>query len=47
MDASHPQLLARIGEEGRKGKIAEDLGKELVKVAIDTRDAFLRLREAS
>ncbi|TDI45493.1 MAG: F0F1 ATP synthase subunit alpha [Acidobacteria bacterium] len=47
MDSSHPELLKKILEEGRKGKISKELGAELVKVLDDTRDAFLRLREAS
>ena len=47
MDNSHPDLLKKILEEGRKGKISKELGVEMVKVIDDTRDAFLRLREAS
>ena len=34
-------------EHATKGKISKELGEELKKVAVDTRDAFLRLREAS
>jgi F-type H+-transporting ATPase subunit alpha len=44
---SHPELLKAILEEGRKGKLPDELRKKVVKAATETRDAFLRLREAS
>jgi F-type H+-transporting ATPase subunit alpha len=47
MDSSHAELLKRLHDKSVKGKISKELGAELKKVAIETRDAFLRLREAS
>ncbi|MFQ5669284.1 MAG: F0F1 ATP synthase subunit alpha [Acidobacteriota bacterium] len=44
---SHPDLLKAILEEGRKGKLGGELLKKVVQTATETRDAFLRLREAS
>jgi F-type H+-transporting ATPase subunit alpha len=46
-DNSHPELLQGILEEGRKGKLPEDLRKKVIQAATETRDAFLRLKEAS
>jgi F-type H+-transporting ATPase subunit alpha len=46
-DNSHPELLEGILEEGRKGKLPEDLKKNVIQAATETRDAFLRLKEAS
>jgi F-type H+-transporting ATPase subunit alpha len=43
---SHPDLLEGILEEGRKGKLPDDLRKKVVQAATETRDAFLRLKEA-
>ena len=47
MGNTHAKLLKRLLDESVKGKISKELGEELKKVAIETRDAFLRLREAS
>jgi len=47
MGNTHAALLKRLLDESVKGKISKELGEELKKVAIETRDAFLRLREAS
>ena len=47
MGNTHAELLKRMLDESVKGKISKELGEELKKVAIETRDAFLRLREAS
>ena len=47
MGNTHAELLKRLLDESVKGKISKELGEELKKVAIETRDAFLRLREAS
>ena len=47
MGNTHAELAKRLLDESVKGKISKELGEELKKVAIETRDAFLRLREAS
>ncbi len=44
---THTDLLKAILEEGKKGKLPDDLKKKLVDAATEVRDGFLRLREAS
>jgi hypothetical protein len=44
---THPELLKAILEEGQKGKLSDALKKKLLDAVAETRDGFLRLREAS